>query len=68
MFVTISTLVLSVAVTSMKTFLVFKVIFERSELMIGGSEQTFLSASKTTGYKGESLMIGRYLDKFLSVS
>jgi hypothetical protein len=38
--VTISNLVLSRAVISMKTFFVLVLILERSPLMIGGSEQT----------------------------
>lgn len=37
---TIFSLVSSVAVTSMKMFFVFKVIFECSELMIGGIDKT----------------------------
>ena len=44
-FTTISTFVLSVAVTSMKMFLVFSVIFECSELMIGGNERTWSTLS-----------------------
>lgn len=40
MLLTISTLVLSIAVTSMKTFLVVAEIFEWLPLMIGGREQT----------------------------
>ena len=39
-FTTISNFVWSVAVTSIKTFLVFSVIFECSELIIGGIERT----------------------------
>jgi hypothetical protein len=42
---TISTLVLSSAVISMKTFLVLRVIFEWSPLIIGGREQTVLFES-----------------------
>jgi hypothetical protein len=42
---TISTFVLSRAVISMKTFLVSRVIFEWSPLMIGGREQTVLFES-----------------------
>lgn len=40
MLTTIASFVSSVAVTSMKTFLVFRVIFECSELIIGGMERT----------------------------
>ena len=46
---TMSSLVWSVAVMSIKTFVVSSVILERSLLMMGGSEQTFLSASRITG-------------------
>lgn len=40
MLTTMLSFVSSVAVTSMKIFLVFSVIFECCELMIGGSERT----------------------------
>jgi len=63
---TISTLVRSVAVTSMKTFLVSNVILERLLLIIGGNEHTFLLASRITGYTGESLIIWRYRPRCLS--
>ena len=46
---TISTFVLSVAVHSMKTFLVLVLIFECSPLMIGGNEQTTRFTSYITG-------------------
>jgi hypothetical protein len=45
MLLTISTLVLSIAVISMKTFLVVAEIFEWLPLMIGGREQTVLLES-----------------------
>lgn len=37
------------AVTYIKTFLVFFEIFEKSELIIGGTEQTLSSESKISG-------------------
>ena len=46
---TISNLVRSVAVISMKTFFVVSLILECSELMRGGKEQTVLFASSMTG-------------------
>ena len=46
---TISAFVLSVAVISMKTLRVLRLIFEWSELMIGGMEQTVRFASRMTG-------------------
>ena len=45
MFVTMFNFVKSVAVTSMKTFRVFRVILLRSELMMGGIESTWSSLS-----------------------
>lgn len=45
----ISSLVLSVAVNSIKTFFVFKVIFEWSPFIIGGNEQTVRFRSYMTG-------------------
>ena len=45
MFVTIFSFVKSVAVRSIKTFRVFRVILLRSELMIGGKESTWSSLS-----------------------
>lgn len=65
---TMSSLVWSVAVMSMKTFLVSSVILERSLLMMGGREQTFRSASRMTGYTGLSRRMCRYLPRCLSVS
>lgn len=49
MLLTISTFVLSVAVISMKTFLVFTLILELFELIIGGIEQTVRLESNMTG-------------------
>lgn len=65
-FITISTLVRSVAVTSIKTFLVSKVILDWLELMIGGNEHTTRLESYITGYTGESLMMCRNFPRFLS--
>jgi hypothetical protein len=45
----ISSLVLSVAVSSMNTFRVWRPIFEWFPLMIGGSEQTIRLESNITG-------------------
>ena len=49
MLVTISNLVRSVAVTSIKTLRVFVLILEWSELMIGGIEHTVRFESRMTG-------------------
>lgn len=49
MLLTTSTFVLSVAVTSMKTFLVFTLILEWSEFITGGKEQTVRLESNMTG-------------------
>ena len=49
MFNTTSALVKSVAVISMKIFLVFKVILLWLPLIIGGNERTRFLASKITG-------------------
>lgn len=49
MLFTISTLVLSVAVISMKTFRVWRPILEWFPLMIGGIEQTVPFESNITG-------------------
>jgi len=49
MLLQISALVLSVAVMSMKTLRVSRVILEWLELMIGGMEQTVRLASRITG-------------------
>ena len=46
---TISAFVLSVAVMSMKTLRVLRLILEWLELMIGGIEQTVRFASRMTG-------------------
>ena len=46
---TISALVLSVAVMSMKTLRVLRLILEWFEFMIGGIEQTVRFASSMTG-------------------
>ena len=43
----------------MKIFFVSVLILEYSLLMIGGKERTLLVESKTTGYTGESLIIGK---------
>mmetsp|Transcript_8499 Transcript_8499/g.27093 ORF Transcript_8499/g.27093 Transcript_8499/m.27093 type:complete len:200 (+) Transcript_8499:1339-1938(+) len=56
-----STLVASVPVTSMRTLRVLRVIFDHSELMMGGRESTLPDASCTTGQTGESSMSGRNL-------
>lgn len=66
MLTTIFNFVSSVAVTSMKTFRVFRVILLWSELMIGGIERTRRSVSYMIGYTGESLMIGRYFARCFS--
>lgn len=63
---TISALVLSVAVISMNTFRVCRVILEWFELIIGGIEQTVRLASRITGYTGESRMMCRYFERFRS--
>ena len=63
---TMPSLVSSVAVTSMNTFCVFKVILLCSELMIGGIDRTRSSESYIIGYTGESLMMGRYFDRCFS--
>ena len=49
MLLTISALVLSVAVMSMKTLRVLRLILEWLEFMIGGIEQTVRFASRMTG-------------------
>lgn len=49
MLLQISALVLSVAVMSMKTLRVSRVILEWLELMMGGMEQTVRLASRMTG-------------------
>lgn len=49
MLLTISALVLSVAVISMKTLRVCKVILEWFEFIMGGIEQTVRLASRMTG-------------------
>ena len=49
MLFTISAFVLSVAVISIKTLRVFRLIFEWLELIIGGMEQTVRFASRMTG-------------------
>ena len=51
---TISSFVLSRAVISIKTFVVFREIFEWLLLIMGGREQTTLFESWMTGYTGES--------------
>ena len=53
----ISAFVLSVAVMSMKTLRVLRLILEWFELMIGGIEQTVRFLSSMTGYTGESLIM-----------
>lgn len=63
---TMSSLVRSVAVTSMKTFRVFNVILLCSELMIGGIDKTWSSESYMIGKTGESRMICRYFAKCFS--
>lgn len=57
MLMTISSFVLSVAVHSMKTFLLLVEILEWFPLMIGGIEQTMRFESYITGYTGESLIM-----------
>lgn len=57
MLTTIPSFVSSVAVTSMKRFVVSKVILLCSELMIGGIERTRSAESYMIGYTGESLII-----------
>ena len=49
MLITIASFVGSVAVTSIKTFFVFKVILLSSELMIGGIDRTWSSESYMIG-------------------
>jgi len=56
---TILALFRSVAVISMKTFLVLSVIFVWSPLIIGGIDSTIPFLSRITGYRGLSRMIGR---------
>lgn len=63
---TMMSFVSSVAVTSIKTFLVFSVILLCSELMIGGIDRTRSPESYIMGQTGESRMIGRYFDRCLS--
>ena len=63
----ISAFVLSVAVMSMKTLRVFRLILEWFELMIGGIEQTVRFLSSMTGYTGESLIICKYRERCLSL-
>ena len=63
----ISALVMSVAVISMNTFRVLRVILEWFELMIGGIEQTVRFLSSMTGYTGESLMMCKYRERCLSL-
>ena len=62
----ISAFVMSVAVISMKTLRVFRLILEWFELMIGGIEHTVRFLSSITGYTGESLIICRYRERCLS--
>jgi hypothetical protein len=66
MFTTMASLVGSVAVTSINTFFVFRVILLCSELMIGGIDSTRSSESYMIGYTGESRMMGRYLARCFS--
>ena len=55
--VTISSFVRSVAVTSMKIFLVLVEILEWVELIMGGIEHTVRFESRISGYTGESFII-----------
>ena len=66
MLLQISALVMSVAVMSMKTLRVFRLIFEWFELMMGGIEQTVRFLSSMIGYTGESLIMCRYRERCLS--